>query len=118
MPCFLRKSSSNSPKGERRCLKTFQRPFPYAPRTPDELNAVIAAPNNHEVVIKNEHVCVLRVVVRLGEVEKKNTHINPSVFIINAKPDMDYFNDKDGIVAQLGNRKDGKPFWVDSGRVT
>ena len=46
-------------------------------------------------------------------IEEKHTHKNPSVFIINASPDMDYFNDKGEIVARSGKRKDGEPFWVD-----
>jgi len=86
---------------------------PYIPGTPEELDSVLAAPENHTVVFENDRVRVLHVVIPPGVVEEKHTHKNPSVFIINASPDMDYFNDKGEIVARSGKRKDGEPFWVD-----
>ena len=87
---------------------------PYIPGMPEELDSVIAAPENHTVVFENDRVCVLHVVIPPRVIEEKHTHKNLSVFIINASPNMDYFNDKGEIVARSGKRKDGEPFWVDS----
>ncbi len=86
---------------------------PFIPGTPEELDAVIAAPENHTVVFENEKVRVLHVNIPPGVVEKKHTHARPSIFIINTSPDMDYLNDKGEIVARSGKLKDGEPFWVE-----
>ena len=88
-----------------------QRPS-FIPGTPEELDSVIAAPENHTVVFENERVRVLRVVIPPGVVENKHTHKNPSVFIINVSSDMHYYNDKGEIVTSSGKREDGVPFWV------
>ncbi|MFP6869815.1 MAG: hypothetical protein VCE91_10795 [Nitrospinota bacterium] len=85
---------------------------PYVPGTPDELDAVIAAPDNHEVLIENEHVRVLKVIVRAGEVEKKHTHKWPSVFTITKRPKIKYFNEKDEEVALGPPPGEGAPFWL------
>ncbi len=47
---------------------------PYIPGTPDELDAMLAAPENHTVIFENDQVRVLKVLVRPGEVEKPHTH--------------------------------------------
>ena len=88
-----------------------QRP-PFIPGTPEEFDSVIAAAGNHTVVFENERVRVLHVVIPPGVVENKHTHKNPSVFIINASPDMHYYNDEGEIVTSSGKREDGVPFWV------
>ncbi len=80
-----------------------QRPS-FIPGTPEELDSVIAAPENHTVVFENERVRVLRVVIPPGVVENKHTHKNPSVFIINVSSDMHYYNDKGEIVTSSGKR--------------
>ncbi len=89
-----------------------QRP-PFIPGTPEELDSVIAAPENHTVVFENDKVRVLHVNIPPDVIEKKHTHRNPSIFIINASPNMDYYNEKGEIVARSGKRKDGEPFWVE-----
>jgi len=86
---------------------------PYVPSTSYERDALVAAPLNHEVIIENDLMRVLRVTVRAGEIEKKHRHTNPSIFMGNVSSNMDYYNEKGGIVARSGKRKDGEPFWVD-----
>lgn len=89
-----------------------QRP-PFIPGTPEELDAVAAAPENHTVVFENEYVRVLRDNIPPGVVEKKHTHARPSIFVINASLDMDYYNEEGETVARSGKLKDGEPFWVE-----
>jgi quercetin dioxygenase-like cupin family protein len=85
----------------------------YVPGTPEEIDAVIAAPDNHEVVFENEIVRVLRVIVRSGEVEKTHTHKWPSVFIITQRPRIKYFNEA-GEEVELGPPlEEGNPFWIE-----
>ena len=89
-----------------------QRP-PFIPGTPEELDAVAAAPEDHTVVFENEYVRVLRDNIPPGVVEKKHTHARPSIFVINASLDMDYYNEEGETVARSGKLKDGEPFWVE-----
>lgn len=49
---------------------------------PAELDAVIAAPENHKVLLENDHVRVLEVTLRPGEVEPLHSHRWPSVLHI------------------------------------
>ena len=89
-----------------------QRP-PFIPGTSGELDALIAAPENHTVVLDNEKIRVLHVVISPGVIEKKHAHARPSIFIINASPNMDYYNEKGEIVTRSGKLRDGEPFWVE-----
>jgi quercetin dioxygenase-like cupin family protein len=62
---------------------------------PDSLEAVIAAPHNHKVVLENERVRVLEVTVRPGEKEPMHMHRMPSVLYVMAEENIrDY--DADG----------------------
>lgn len=49
---------------------------------PDHLEAVVAAPDNHKVLLENEHVRVLEVSLAPGEVEPLHFHRWPSVLHI------------------------------------
>jgi len=49
---------------------------------PAELDAVIAAPDNHKVLLENDHVRVLEVTLGPGEVEPLHSHRWPSVLHI------------------------------------
>jgi len=49
---------------------------------PAELDAVIAAPDNHEVLLENDYVRVLKVTLGPGEVEPLHSHRWPSVLHI------------------------------------
>jgi hypothetical protein len=62
---------------------------------PPELDAVVAAPDNHRVLFEDEQMRVLEVKVRAGELEKLHHHRWPSVMVIDSLPN--YVNyDKDG----------------------
>ena len=85
---------------------------PYIPGTPDELDAMAAAPENHTVIFENDQVRVLKVLVRPGEVEKPHTHKWPSVFTITSMPKIKYFNEEGVACPPSGNRQEGVPFWL------
>jgi mannose-6-phosphate isomerase-like protein (cupin superfamily) len=62
---------------------------------PDSLDAVVAAPQNHKVVLENDRVRVLEVTVRPGEKEPLHMHRLPSVMYVMAEDNIrDY--DADG----------------------
>lgn len=86
---------------------------PYIAGTPDALDAVIAAPDNHEVVFENETVRVLKVLVRPGEIEKEHTHRWPSVFTITSMPKIKYYNHNGEECPLDGTRQEGVPFWIE-----
>jgi len=90
-----------------------QRP-PFIPGTPEALDAVAAAPKNHEILFENDRVRVVRVLVRPGEVEEKHTHKWPSVFTITSMPEIRYYNEKGELCPPSGTRREGVPFWIGS----
>jgi hypothetical protein len=49
---------------------------------PERLDAVVAAPRNHRVVLENEYVRVLDVTVAPGEREPLHAHCRPSVMYL------------------------------------
>ena len=62
---------------------------------PDSLDATVAAPQNHKVVLENERVRVLEVTVQPGEREPVHGHKWPSVMYVMAEDIIrDY--DRDG----------------------
>jgi quercetin dioxygenase-like cupin family protein len=62
---------------------------------PDSLDATVAAPQNHQVVLENERVRVLEVTVQPGEREPVHGHKWPSVMYVMAEEFIrDY--DRDG----------------------
>ena len=52
---------------------------------PDALDATVAAPQNHKVVLENERVRVLEVTVQPGEREPVHGHKWPSVMYVMAE---------------------------------
>ena len=52
---------------------------------PDELDATVAAPQNHKVVLENDRVRVLEVTVQPGEREPVHGHKWPSVMYVMAE---------------------------------
>ena len=48
--------------------------------TRDPLDAMVAAPKNHNVLYEDDHVRILEVTVQPGEVENMHHHPRPSVF--------------------------------------
>lgn len=60
---------------------------------PTELDAVLAAPNNHKILLENDKVRVLEVTIKPGEIEPLHHHRWPSVLYIQEAGD---FTDSDG----------------------
>jgi hypothetical protein len=67
-----------------------QSPAPAWPWDP-ELDAVVAAPASHHVLLENERVRVLEVVVPPGAKEPVHTHRWPSVFYITDPSWLRYY---------------------------
>src|SRR5258708_38767859 len=55
---------------------------PNAPRWPDELDALVAAPAHHKLLFENERVRVLETVIAAGDRTPVHTHRWPSVLNI------------------------------------
>jgi quercetin dioxygenase-like cupin family protein len=76
-----------------------QQPAKYDPNDPatwpDTLDATVAAPQNHKVVLENERVRVLEVTVQPGEREPVHGHKWPSVMYVMAE-DLIRDYDRDG----------------------
>ena len=52
---------------------------------PDELDALLAAPEHHRLLFENERVRVLKTVIRAGEITAVHTHRWPNVqYIVSA----------------------------------
>lgn len=49
-----------------------------------DLDALIAAPNNHKLLYEDDHIRVLSVSIRPGELEPVHHHRWPSVFVIDS----------------------------------
>jgi hypothetical protein len=58
---------------------------------PDELDAVVAAPNSHRVVFENDVVRVLSVTVEPGVREPEHTHRWPSVMVTHQRARIRYY---------------------------
>ncbi len=84
----------------------------YIPGIPEELDSVIAAPENHEVIIENDQVRVLRVTLPPGQTGKMHTHKWPSVLIITSQSKMVYYNEKMEVVPTSGTRREGSPIYI------
>jgi quercetin dioxygenase-like cupin family protein len=55
---------------------------------PDSLDALIAAPEYHRLVLENEHVRVLEVRIRPGQLVPVHTHRWPSVAYVKSASDF------------------------------
>lgn len=94
--------------------------WPWGP----ELDAVVAAPGSHRVLLENDRVRVLEVVVQPGMKEPVHTHRWPSVFYITDPSWLRYYPvlSVDGKLvagAPSGGRQAGEPpqgpqppFWL------
>ena len=58
---------------------TTEQPWPW----PDRMDALLAAPASHRVLVDNDRVRVLEVVIEPGTREPEHTHRAPSVMIID-----------------------------------
>ena len=84
-----------------------------------DLDAVVAAPGNHKILLENDQVRVLQVEVAPGETEPVHEHRRPSVLHIqDAQPSVDIsYELRDGNLVEVGRRTlpGGRPppaLWV------
>jgi hypothetical protein len=69
----------------------------------DPLDAMVAAPKNHQVLYEDDHVRILEVTVQPGEVENMHHHPRPSVFAHDAPmPKLTNSFADDGSVIEVG----------------
>jgi hypothetical protein len=72
---------------------------------PDALDAMVAAPDYHKLLFENEHVRVLEVRIRPGQIVPIHTHRWPSVVHVRSTSDF-IRRDGDGKLL-FDSRKDG-----------
>ena len=58
----------------------------------NKLDAVIAAPKSHKILLENDRVRVLEVVIQPGEKEPAHTHSLPSVLHIDEPSQILYYD--------------------------
>ena len=58
---------------------------------PDSLDAVVAAPGSHRVVLENQTTRVLEVTITPGEREPEHTHRWPSVMVVHQPARIRYY---------------------------
>jgi hypothetical protein len=58
---------------------------------PDSLDAVVAAPGSHLVILENELTRVLEVTIAAGEREPEHTHRWPSVMVVHRPARIRYY---------------------------
>jgi hypothetical protein len=68
---------------------TTSQPWPW----PETMDALLAAPDSHRVVIDNDRVRVLEVVIEAGAREPEHTHQAPSVMIVDQPARIRYYAD-------------------------
>jgi hypothetical protein len=73
---------------------------------PDELDALVAAPAHHTLLLENERVRVLETRIAAGETTAVHTHRWPSVQYVISRPD---FVRRDGDGAVLFDTRSSEP---------
>jgi hypothetical protein len=68
---------------------TMAQPWPW----PETMDALLAAPDSHRVLLENDRVRVLDVLIAPGTCEPEHTHRSPSVMIIDEPARIRYFVD-------------------------
>ena len=84
---------------------------------PDELDAKIAAPESHEILLENEQVRVARVVIPPGHREPRHTHRWVSVMITDSPARIRYYGEDGELVFESEPDMDyapRQPRWMDS----
>jgi len=77
-------------------------------RWPDSLDALVAAPDHHTLLLENERVRVVRTRILRGQIVPVHTHRWPGVLIITAWSDL-IRRDPEGNVLLDTRQLDGKP---------
>lgn len=82
---------------------------------PDELDALIAAPEHHQLILENERVRVLNTRIPPGETTPVHTHRWSSVFHIMRWSDFVRYDDEGNVLVDT-RQNDGVPaaiLWAD-----
>ncbi len=59
----------------------------------DDMDAVIAAPDSHKVILENDKVRILEVVILPGQKEPIHTHDRSSVMIVDSSTNIKYYTE-------------------------
>jgi predicted metal-dependent enzyme (double-stranded beta helix superfamily) len=59
----------------------------------NDVDAVIAAPDSHKIILENDTVRVLEVVILPGKKEPMHTHDRSSVMIVDSSTKIKYYNE-------------------------
>jgi predicted metal-dependent enzyme (double-stranded beta helix superfamily) len=73
----------------------------------NKLDAVIAAPKSHKILLENDRVRVLEVVIQPGEKEPAHTHSLPSVMHVDEPSQIQYYDAEGKMV--FDSRTSDKP---------
>ncbi|MEM7531121.1 MAG: hypothetical protein AAF639_03000 [Chloroflexota bacterium] len=90
-----------------------EREWPWS----DELDAKIAAPDSHEILLENEQVRVARVVIPPGHREPPHTHRWVSVMITDGPARIRYYGEDGELAFESEPDMDytpKKPRWMDA----
>jgi hypothetical protein len=90
---------------------TTNQPWPWPP----ELDALLAAPASHRVLLENSQVRVLDVVIEPGAREPEHTHQAPSVMIIDNPARIRYYAGSTLQFVSARRPWPGPATWVTSG---
>ena len=83
---------------------TTEQPWPW----PDRMDALLAAPTSHRVLVDNDRVRVLEVVIEPGTREPEHTHRAPSVMIIDEPARIRYYQG-DALLFESQARSESQP---------
>lgn len=74
----------------------------------DNLDALIAAPYNHTLILENEKVRVLDTLIRAGDSTPMHTHACPSVFYIISWSDFVRYDGEGNVLVDTRKRENGE----------
>jgi hypothetical protein len=83
---------------------TTNQPWPW----PETMDALLAAPDSHGVLLENDQVRVLEVVIEPGTREPEHTHQAPSVMVIDEPARIRYYAD-DALLFASQARSESQP---------
>jgi len=82
-----------------------------------QLDALIAAPESHRLLLENEHVRVLEITIAPGQREPEHTHRWPSVMIVDQPARIRYYEHGAQTYqspAHPAQRPEPKAIWMDA----
>lgn len=71
---------------------------------PHSLDAAVAAPDSHNVLMENERVRVVEVVIQPGEKEPMHTHRWPSVMMVDKAARIRYYDEDENLAYESPER--------------